>query len=429
MTPAARIAAVSELLQAVMNTPKPADSTVSAYFRDRRFIGSKDRAAINTRLYRIMRHFHRYGWRIEKAGLPVSGRTLTLADVVLSGEANESSIDNLFSGEKFAPEKLSSYERKLATSLSGVTQLEHPDMPFHVRYECPTWAEAAMRSAMSEETMVTELTAMMTPATLDLRVNTLHADRDDVLAQLQEDGINATAGALSPWAIKVHERPNLSQHPLFLDGVIEVQDEGSQLVALVCDPVQGAQVVDFCAGAGGKTLALAAMMNNKGRIVAMDVLGGRLERAKKRFRRAGAHNIETHAIEGDNDKWLKRRAEGFDLVLVDAPCTGVGTWRRDPDKRWRQLGPGLPTLVPLQGEILARAAKLVKPGGKLVYATCSILPEENEKQVETFIAAHPDFVHEPVTFQGSQSDYLKITPAQHGTDGFFAGVMRRKTRE
>jgi 16S rRNA (cytosine967-C5)-methyltransferase len=203
------------------------------------------------------------------------------------------------------------------------------------------------------------------------------------------------------------------------------------MVAIVADAKPGEQVVDFCAGAGGKTLALGAAMNNKGRIVAMDVLGGRLERAKERFRRAGLHNIETRALTSERDKYVKRHTEHFDLVLVDAPCTGTGTWRRDPDKRWRQLGPGIDTLVPLQKGILESACRMVKPGGRLVYATCSLLPEENEEQIESFLKDHPDFEVKEIdnisaALKGNK--YLKLTPAQHDTDGFFAAVIVRKNK-
>src|SRR5690606_4976959 len=181
---------------------------------------------------------------------------------------------------------------------------------------------------------------------------------------LKDEGFDVALGKISPYSIRVFGRPSLSQHPLYKDGHVEIQDEGSQMVALVADARPGEQVVDFCAGAGGKTLALGAAMRNKGRIIAMDVLGGRLNRAKERFRRAGLHNIETRALTSARDKYVKRHPGKFDLVLVDAPCTGVGTWRRDPDKRWRQLGPGLPALVPLQKEILDSACRMVKPGGR-----------------------------------------------------------------
>ena len=202
------------------------------------------------------------------------------------------------------------------------------------------------------------------------------------------------------------------------------------MVAVVADAKPGEQVADFCAGAGGKTLAMGASMKNRGRIVAMDVLGGRLTRAKERFRRAGLHNIETRPLTSERDKFVKRHVGHFDLVLVDAPCSGVGTWRRDPDKRWRQLGPGLSSLVPLQKSILDSACRMVKPGGRLVYATCSLLPEENEKQVDDFLKDHPEFELKPLTHvPGAEKEvYLKLSPAKHDTDGFFAALMERRKK-
>jgi len=206
------------------------------------------------------------------------------------------------------------------------------------------------------------------------------------------------------------------------------------MVAFLADAQPGEQVADFCAGAGGKTLAMGAAMKNKGRIVAMDVMDRRLIRAKERFRRAGLHNIETRALTSERDKYVKRHDKSFDLVLVDAPCSGVGTWRRDPDKRWRQLGPGLESLVPLQKQILDSAARMVKNGGRLVYATCSLLPDENADQIKSFLTENPDFSIRPVTEAlgpeaknlSDANGFLQMTPARHDTDGFFAALLVRK---
>jgi 16S rRNA (cytosine967-C5)-methyltransferase len=426
MTPSARIQAVIELLDEIIATPRPADTLVSSYFRARRFIGSKDRASINGLLFRAMREYHRLSWWINRAGAEVNGRSLTIAALIFAGELNAKEVDEGFSGGKYAPGQLMREERKLAEMIDG-KKLDSPDMPERERAECPEWAYPLLRKSLDGD-FGKEMDAMMSPAPLDLRVNAIKAERDDVLEELKNDGFDAHKGKISPLSIRVFGRPQLAQHPLFKDGVFEIQDEGSQLVALVADAKPGEQVVDFCAGAGGKTLALGAAMNNKGRIVAMDVLGGRLMRAKERFRRAGLHNIETRELSSERDKFVKRHLGHFDLVLVDAPCSGTGTWRRDPDKRWRMLGPGLPALVPLQKDILESACRMVKPGGRLVYATCSLLPEENEMQVEGFLDAHKDFAVKPakdiVDIPGA-GDFLKVTPAQHDTDGFFAAVLVR----
>ena len=416
MIPAARIQAVIELLADIIATPRPADGTVSAYFRDRRFIGSKDRAAINVRTYRIIRTYHRLGWWIRKCGYEVNARTLVIADLMFEREHSVSSIVETFSGERFTPDQLSEDELKLAKALDK-QNLEHPHLPLREKMECPTWAFEMLQAGLGER-FEAEMKAMLSPAPMDLRVNAIKAKRDEVLTQLKSDGIDAHLGKLSPQSIRVFGRPQIAQHPLYLNGSIEIQDEGSQMIAVVADAKPGEQVVDFCAGAGGKTLALGASMNNKGRIVAMDVLEKRLEKAKLRFRRAGLHNIETRPLTSERDKWVKKHQNHFDLVLVDAPCTGTGTWRREPDKRWRTLGPEITELVPLQRNILEIAYRLVKPGGRLVYATCSLLAEENENQVAAFMKDHPEFE--------LSGDPLKLTPAQNDTDGFFAAVLKRK---
>lgn len=416
MTPSARIQAVIDILSEVMSQPRPADTLASAYFRNRRFIGSKDRGSINMRFYRIVREYHRLTWWINSVGGEVTPRTLALATLMFDGDQTASSLDDLFNGGQYAPLVMDDAERRLIKRLEK-QDFETPDMPQRERLECPEWAYPLLQNAMGKR-FEAELQAMMTPAPMDLRVNLIKANRKDVLQTLQDDGLDAHAGNVSPLCIRVFGRPHISHHPVFLEGLVEIQDQGSQMVAIIADAKPGEQVVDFCAGAGGKTLALAASMNNKGRVIAMDVLGGRLLRAKERFRRAGLHNIETRELTSERDKYVKRHNSAFDLVLVDAPCSGTGTWRRDPDKRWRMLGPGLPTLVPLQKSILDSAHRMVKPGGRLVYATCSLLPEENEHQIDAFLAEHPEF--------SRKQDDMKLSPARDDTDGFYAALLVRK---
>ncbi len=426
MTPAARLAATIDLLDTVDKTPRPADATVSSYFRGRRFIGAKDRADVAQAVYRILRRRARLSWQIEQAGGRLTARALVIADQLVGEKAPAEQVERLFSGGAYAPAAMDSDERALAHRLEG-RRLAHKDMPEAIAVECPPWAEAELRRGLGER-FCKELLALTEPAPLDLRVNPLKSDRDTVLAGLAADGIRAELGKLSPLAVRLEGRPSIMAHPLYKEGAIEIQDEGSQLVALTVDARPGQEVVDFCAGAGGKTLAIAAAMNNKGRVIATDTLAGRLNRARERFRRAGVHNIQTHAITGETDPWVKRHKGRFDRVLVDAPCTGTGTWRRNPDMRWRSLGPGLDELIPLQARILASAARLVKPGGRLIYATCSMLPKENEDQAEAFLAAHPDFALVPAGADlGEASPYLKLSPARHNVDGFFAAVFERTT--
>ncbi len=432
MTPGGRLTAIIELLQLVYETPRPADGTVAAYFRGRRFMGSKDRAFIAEKVYDTLRNHARLHWWIERVGGNATARTRALANALLADRQPARLIEGMFSGT-FAPIDLSIYEADMVQKLDGHT-LEHPEMPDTVRGEVPDWAEAPLRAAFGSD-FAREAAALIPQAALDLRVNTLVANREDVKRQLAEAEIYTTEGKFSPLALRVKGRPSLMAHPLYKKGAIEIQDEGSQLVALLTDAREGMAVLDFCAGAGGKTLALGAAMQNKGRIVACDVLGGRLIRAKERFRRAGLQNVETRALDDEAGKWLKRRAGTFDRVLVDAPCSGSGTWRRNPDMRWRPLGPGLAELGRLQFEILERAAPMVKPGGRLIYATCSLFREENELMVEKFLTAHSDFTLLPMEPLAREllpearigGDFLRLTPARHQTDGFFAAVLGRAT--
>jgi 16S rRNA (cytosine967-C5)-methyltransferase len=303
-------------------------------------------------------------------------------------------------------------------------------MPAAVRLEVPDWVEKLLRARFGEA-LEAEMVAMGVPAPLDLRVNLLKGTREEAVRALSAEGIVAEPTALSPWGLRVEGRRPVTTGAAFQSGLVEIQDEGSQLVALMVGAAPGMRVADWCAGAGGKTLALAMTMQNKGQVVACDVHDKRLEGAVQRLRRAGVHNVERHLIV-PGDKWAKRRAESFDRVLVDAPCTGTGTWRRNPDARLRLERKDLDELVPKQAAILAAASRLVRKGGRLVYATCSILPDENEAQVRAFLADHPDFAVVPLdrAWPGpapvpGQGEFLSLTPRRHGTDGFFTAVLER----
>ncbi len=275
------------------------------------------------------------------------------------------------------------------------------------------------------------MAAMAEPAPLDLRVNLLKTTFTEAKAALASEGIEAEPTPYSPWGLRVAHRRAVTSGAAFQTGILEIQDEGSQLVSHLVGATPGMRVVDWCAGAGGKTLAIAMTMENKGQIVACDVSEKRLEGAVKRLRRAGVHNVERHLTQ-DGDKWVKRRAQKFDRVLVDAPCTGTGTWRRNPDGRLRLTATDLAELEPKQARILDAAERLVRPGGRLIYATCSLLREENEAQIESFCARHPAFAVIPVSQVWSlptpipcADPYLVLTPKRHGTDGFFAAVLQR----
>ncbi|MFG1431393.1 RsmB/NOP family class I SAM-dependent RNA methyltransferase [Xanthobacter sp. V2C-8] len=430
MTPAARLQAILDLMHEVESVARPADAVVSAWFRAHRDLGEADRGRISELLYALLRHYARLGWWLAKHGRPDTPRNRLLAWLALDGGKTPDQVQGLFNGGRFAPAILKDHERALLVKLQGCA-IDHPAMPDDVRFECPSWAAAPLRRRF-QDSFGREMDALLTAAPLDLRVNPIKSTREAMLRALRDLGLEAEMSSMAPYGIRVHERPSLARLTMLKSGEVEIQDEGSQLVAMVVDARPGERVVDFCAGAGGKTLAIAAQMANKGHVIACDVLATRLKRAAERFRRAGLHNIETRPLTSETDRWVKRHKGGFDRVLVDAPCSGTGTWRRNPDARWRVLGPGLENLLPLQARILASAARLVKPGGRLVYATCSMLAEENEEQVAAFLAAHPAFHVVPLREVAPQltgsahPDYLALTPAQHDMDGFFAAVMQRE---
>jgi 16S rRNA (cytosine967-C5)-methyltransferase len=307
-------------------------------------------------------------------------------------------------------------------------------MPDAVRDNYPPWLEPRLR-ALFGAALPAEMAALNGPAALDLRVNRLKANRPDARAALARDGVEAVPTPFSPAGLRVRARIPLATLESFKSGAVEVQDEGSQLAALLTQAEPGMRVVDFCAGAGGKTLALAAEMRNKGSLVACDISETRLTRSAQRLRRAGVSNVERRTLSTERDKWVKRHAGGFDRVFVDAPCSGTGTWRRNPDAKWRLEPRDLEELAELQARILESAARLVKPGGRLVYATCSLLPEENDRQVERFLAAATDFALLPIgevwrnafgTPCPADGEMLHLTPARHETDGFFVAVMARR---
>ncbi len=429
MTPAARLAAAIDLLAEVDAYPRrPADAVANEFFRNRRFIGSGDRRAVSERSWRVLRTRRRLGWWLERAGTAPTPRMLVAASLLLEGWTL-AGVQQTYSGGQYGAASMLAQEVTAASQLAGHT-LDHPDMPEAVRLETPDWLLPSLLARFGD-TLGPELAAMEAEAPLDLRVNLLRGGREDALAALALEGIAATPTPLSPWGLRVAGRRLVTTGPAFLSGLVEIQDEGSQLVAALVGAAPQMRVADWCAGAGGKTLALAMAMGNHGHIVACDVHDKRLEGAVRRLRRAGVHNVERHLIVA-GDKWAKRRAGTFDRVLVDAPCTGTGTWRRNPDARARLRPLDLEELLPKQANILDDASRLVRAGGRLVFATCSLLPEENEGQVDAFLDRHPDFTLLPLpaawpsaSEPPCQGAYLSLTPLRHGTDGFFAAVLQR----
>ncbi|NVN37142.1 RsmB/NOP family class I SAM-dependent RNA methyltransferase [Komagataeibacter swingsii] len=429
MTPSARLSAAIDLLAAMEATPqRPADALANAFFRERRYIGGGDRRAISARVWRILRHWRRLHWWIERAGMQPTPRLLALAMMALDPQGRENP-DDLFTGERYAPLGLTGPERRLSDQLQDQA-LTHPDMRRAVVLEVPDWLLPRLERTFGDG-LEAELAAMEGEATLDLRVNLLKSDRPTARAALAADGIQSEDTTLSPWGLRVAGRQPVTSCAAFRSGMVEIQDEGSQLVVAAVGARPGMRVLDYCAGAAGKTLGMAMTMENRGHIVACDVSEPRLDGAVRRLRRAGVHNAERHLLVA-GDRWARRRSGSFDRVLVDAPCTGTGTWRRNPDARLRLRERDLLELTAKQADIIDRAASLVRPGGRMVYATCSILREENGDQIAAFLARNPAF--SMVTPDGVDDDLppglavdgqVRLTPRQHHTDGFFAAIVQR----
>jgi len=429
MTPPARLEAAIALLEAIEAAPhRPADAIANEFFRERRFIGSGDRRAVSDRVWRVLRARRRLTWWVPRA----TPRLLVAASLLTEGWAL-AGVAESFSGDRFAPGGLERNEYNALRRVEGQV-LDQAEMPEPVRFELPDWLYPRMLARFGDR-LAMEMAALSEPAPLDLRVNVLKGTRDEAAAALAAEGWEARPTPLSPWGLRIDGRRPVTSGPAFQSGLVEIQDEGSQLIAALTGAKPGMRVVDWCAGAGGKTLALAAMMGNRGQIVACDVSASRLDGAVRRLRRAGVNNVERHLVE-TGDKWAKRRAGAFDRVLVDAPCTGTGTWRRNPDARHRLTEQDLLELTRKQSSILDTARALVRPGGRLIYATCSLLQEENEGQVSGFLLRHADFRLVPLAqawpFEGTvpevmgpDGEMLSLTPAAHGTDGFFAAVLER----
>jgi 16S rRNA (cytosine967-C5)-methyltransferase len=391
------------------------------FFRARRYIGSGDRKAVAERAWHVLRHRRRLGWWLERAGALATPRLLVAASMMFESW-DLGGLHRAFSGGQYAPAALIPAEADVLRTLDRHT-LEHPAMPVAVRLEVPDWILPALEARFGPA-LEPEMRAALDPAPLDLRVNLLKTSREAAQAALAAEGLEAVPTPLSPWGLRIEGRRAVTTGAAFQEGLVEIQDEGSQLVAALVGAGPEMRVADYCAGAGGKTLALAMQMQNRGHLVACDVSAPRLEGAVRRLRRAGVHNAERHLL-ASGDKWAKRRAGTFDRVLVDAPCTGTGTWRRNPDARMRLREVDLAELLPKQAKILDDAARLVLPGGRLIFATCSLLQAENERQVEAFVQRTPAFRVVAPDQPGAAGPYLSLTPLRHGTDGFFGAVLER----
>src|SRR6195256_2325462 len=433
MTPAARLSAAIEFIETVDAQRVPAAKALKEWGTAHRYAGSGDRAAISRLIWGVLRRGASSAGGMDEeaprgggAGMPKLERGM-----------NVDAIAALCDGGRFAPEPLTERERAALASRSL------KEAPAHIAGDYPEWLDGYLAQVFGDD-RVAEATAMASRAPLDLRINTLKAKREKVLASLAH--LRAKPTPWSPIGLRIElgadaRNPRIRAEEGFIKGALEVQDEGSQLAALLSAAKPGEQVIDLCAGAGGKTLALAAMMQGKGRLIATDHDKRQLAPIYERLSRAGVHNCDVRTPKGPNDTLSDIHASA-DLVLIDAPCTGTGTWRRNPDAKWRMRPGALEVRLMDQVAVLDRAADLVKPGGRIAYITCSVLPAENGEQIRAFAARHPEFAVVPpsqttavlwdkaedfaaATLQSAEG--LLMTPRRTGTDGFFVSVLKRNT--
>jgi 16S rRNA (cytosine967-C5)-methyltransferase len=414
---AARVEQVRSVLGEVLQWEYPADAVLSHWFRARSKLGARDRSEVADAVFDVLRNLRRYRQFAESGVGPASRRLAIL------GLATVFSEELLNKGLDEAEQNWLEHVRHIdVTSLSRA-----------VRASLPDWLDERLSRLDDADALVD---ALNSPAALDIRVNPLKVERDAMLVTLRLGPalrFNPEPTPYSPWGIRLQGRPPVNRWPMFENGEIEVQDEGSQILTALVGVKRGEMVIDYCAGAGGKTLLLGALMRSTGRLYAFDVSAARLARAKPRFARSGLSNIVPVVIADNNDQRVRRLRGKAHRVLVDAPCSGLGTLRRNPDLKWRLHPESLNELLAVQARILRQASQCVAPGGRLVYATCSVLPEENERQVEAFLAENPEFtlldagkiVKDRCKNLTLEGPWLAMRPDRHGTDGFFAAALER----
>jgi 16S rRNA (cytosine967-C5)-methyltransferase len=418
MHPGALLDLATELLRAVLKFDAPADSIVSNFFRQHRALGQRERHTLAETTYTVLRqrllfqHFAQSGHGAMERRLAILG--WQGSPTFLRGALGPHEIQ----------------------WLEHVTSIERASLAPKLRHNLPDWLAQPLQEQLGDDFWPL-VASLNEPAPLDLRVNVLKAKRDEVQAALASANIDALPTPYSPWGLRVQGKPAINKLDVFNQGEIEVQDEGSQLLVLLTDAKRGEMVVDFCAGAGGKTLALGAAMRNTGRLYAFDTSGHRLEALKPRLARSGLSNVYPAQIAHERDDRIKRLAGKIDRVLVDAPCSGLGTLRRNPDLKWRQSPRAIEELRVKQAAILASASRLLKVGGRLIYATCSLLATENEAIAQQFSEAHREFsllsvsqalerAHVGSSNELVHGDHLRLWPHRHGTDGFFAAAWERR---
>jgi 16S rRNA (cytosine967-C5)-methyltransferase len=418
MTPRALLDACATLLREVMTFASPADGVVSAFFRQHKALGARERHTLAETAYAVLRR------RLLFAHLAQGGSGPQERRLAILGWAGDT---------EFLRAALSADEQ---VWLARTQAIDRATLAPKLRHNLPDWIAEPLRARLGDDGFWALADALDRSAPLDLRVNVFKAKRDAVQAALASAGVASEPTPYSPWGLRVQGKPALQRLEAFTSGLVEVQDEGSQLLACLLDAKRGEMVVDFCAGAGGKTLALGAAMKNTGRLYAFDISGHRLDALKPRLARSGLSNVHPVQIAHERDERIKRLAGKIDRVLIDAPCSGLGTMRRNPDLKWRQSPQAVQELVLKQRAILASAARLLKPGGRLVYATCSLLSDENEGVADAFTQSAPGFRRldaaqgllgavAPASAPLTEVGNLRLWPHLHATDGFFAAIWEK----
>jgi 16S rRNA (cytosine967-C5)-methyltransferase len=412
----AMMQAATAAVDLVLPMLHPADAILRIFFSANRSLGQRDRAFIAETLFTVVRHKRLLE---QLVGEPTPRKLVCAALIKLQGYSLGQLGAFVLAADR-------DWALKLKTA-----NIEN--LPPAVRLSLPDWLYERLVAETSEKEAIAFGRSMLKSAPLDLRVNTMMADREQVLRDLLAGGLDAAPTRFSPIGIRMDGKPAINRHELFSRGAIEVQDEGSQLLGYLVAPKRREMVVDFCAGAGGKTLMMGAMMQSQGRLYALDVSEKRLKNFAPRLKRSGLSNVHPQLIASENDIKVKRLVGRIDRVLVDAPCSGFGTLRRNPDLKWRQSAQAIGELAAKQQAILSAAATLLKPGGRLVYATCSVLAQENRRVVEKFLEDHADFRQVSCREALDEShialesgDCLELSPLTHGTDAFFSAVMQRR---
>ncbi|MEY2803459.1 MAG: hypothetical protein RL657_795 [Pseudomonadota bacterium] len=433
MHPKALLEACTELVKQALTFQHPADAVLSRFFRQngKSAYGSRERAVLAETVYNVLRHKLRFEHFAPSGSGPRERRLAILGFAMQLCDQRP--------GQPGATDFLKSALNDTEKSwLDACLSVSVSDLLERHRYSLPEWLDTALRQSCPDPAEFQALAeSLLQTALLDIRVNTYTDRRDDVQKELELLGLKSQPTPYSPWGLRLQAKPALTRTDAFARGAIEVQDEGSQLLAALLDPKRGEMVVDFCAGAGGKTLALGAQMRSTGRLYAFDTSAHRMDALKPRLARSKLSNVHPGVIAHERDERIKRLSGKIDRVLVDAPCSGLGTLRRNPDLKWRQSPQAVAEMQARQIAILSAASKMLKSGGRLVYATCSLLPAENEDVVTAFEAQHPQFrplqaievlqglkIPQSETLCSADGRFLRLWPQRHATDGFFASIWQ-----